>query len=199
VEDTDVVEREIEEVLPRVLETAARLECRRIVVFGFERQGGEAEEGRARAMRAFERCAERCKAAGAEALIENEPAFWVDRPAEEARLLEEVGHPALGANWDPANAVWGGADLNRAAFEKLAPFIRNVHVKDYTPDDEDTPWRPLGEGVMAWPDILRWVAEETNLEHVVLETHCKPLVENTHRSLRALREMLGTIATKRHS
>ena len=190
--DTARLERELDEVLARVLEEATeRLDCRRVIVFGIQRREGEQEEGRTRAMRAFERCAERCREAGAEALIENEPGFWVDRPTAEAQLLEEIGHPALGANWDPANAVWGGAELTRDGFEKLEPFIRSLHVKDYTPGDEDTPWRPLGRGVMAWPQILRWAAEEDGPEHVVLETHCEPLKENSRRGLQALRAMLG--------
>ncbi|HEX9658752.1 MAG TPA: hypothetical protein VGA18_00565, partial [Rhodothermales bacterium] len=57
------------------------------------------------------------------------------------------------------------------------------------------PWRPVGQGKTPWNDYLTWISEDTQLEHVTIETHALPLVENTRDSLEALRRML-TPSTK---
>lgn len=191
VNDEERLRRELDEVLPRAIERARRFECPRLVVFGFVRSRDETDAHRARVLRAFEEVAERAAAADLAVAIENEPNFWIDRPESAAALLDEIGHPALAVNWDPANQHWGGHRPTYGGFEALRPHISNVHVKDYTPDDPDVPWRPVGEGVTPWADILSWIVEETDLDHVTLETHCKPLVENARRSLEAVRTLIA--------
>ena len=185
------LQRELKEVLPRAIERARRFECPRIVVFGLSRYEGEPDDNRVRAMRIFEQVAEQVAAADLTVAIENEPNYWIDRPAPARAMLDEIDHPALTLNWDPANQHWGGRRPTRDDVEALRPHIANVHVKDYTPDDPDTPWRPVGEGVTPWADILSWLLEETDLDHVTLETHCNPLIENSRRSLDALRALIG--------
>lgn len=190
-DNRSLIREELENVLPKTIELALRFECPLIIVFGFERYEGEPDANRALAMKAFEQAAERAAAESLTVAIENEPNFWVDRPAEEAAMLNEIGHPNLKANWDPANSHWGGYLPDRAGFEALAPHIVNVHVKDFTPDDPKVPWRPVGKGDTPWGDYLSWVAEDTEVEHVTIETHAAPLVENTRESLEALRRMVG--------
>lgn len=190
VDEEGRLHRELEDVLPRAIERARRFECPRLVVFGFARYEGEPSSSRRRVMQAFERVAERAAAADLTVAIENEPGFWIDRPEPAAALLDEIDHPALTVNWDPANQHWGGLRPDRDGFETLRPHLSNVHAKDYTPDDPDVPWRPIGEGITPWREILSWIMEDTTLGHVTLETHCKPLIENSRTSLTALRRLL---------
>ncbi len=190
-DNTAQIRQELEDVLPRSIDLALRFECPLIIVFGCERYANEPDSNRMLAMKAFETAAERAAADGLTIVIENEPDFWVDRPAEEAAMLAEIGHPNLRANWDPANSHWGGYLPDRDGFEALAPFIANVHVKDFTPDDPKVPWRPVGQGKTPWTDYLSWISDLTKVGHITIETHAPPLVENTHDSLIALREMLG--------
>lgn len=197
VDDQERLHRELEAVLPRAIERARRFECPRLVVFGLARHEEEPSSNRTRVMRTFERVAERAAAAGLTVAIENEPDFWIDRPGPAAALLDEIDHPALTLNWDPANQHWGGLRPDRRAFETIRPHISNVHVKDYTPDDPDVPWRPVGEGVTPWGEILSWIVEDTTLGHVTLETHCKPLVENSRASLDVLETLIAE-ATATH-
>ena len=194
-DDTSRIRDEIENVLPRSIDLALRFRCPLIIVFGCERYDGEPDSNRKLAMKAFEQAADRAASEGLTIVIENEPNFWVDRPADEAAMLAEIGHPNLKANWDPANSHWGGYLPDRAGFEALAPHIANVHVKDFTPDDPKVPWCPVGQGMTPWNDYLTWISEDTQLEHVTIETHALPLVENTRESLEALRRML-TPSTK---
>ncbi len=193
VDDKDRLKRELDHVLPNALELAARFEAPLLIVFGFERYEGEPASNRDRALRIFERVAEAADGAGMIAAVENEPDFWIDREEETAVILETVGHPALKANWDPANSHWGGRLPTYEEFSVLRPHIANVHVKDYYPDDPDEPWRPVGDGETPWREILSWVRRETELHHVTLETHCTPLTESSRRSVEALRHILSEL------
>ncbi len=194
VADEARIRSELDDVLPRAIELAMRFESPLLIIFGFEREEGEPTGYRTRAMRAFEQVTETAAAAGMTVAVENEPNFWIDRPEETAALFEEIGHPALKANWDPANLHWGGQRPTYEGFEVLRPHLANVHVKDFHPADPQAPWRPLGQGQTPWPEILHWIVEETDLPHVTLETHCVPLLESSRQSLDALRQRLADVA-----
>ncbi len=195
VDDRGRVERELNRVLPRSIELARRFDCPVLIVFGFERYDGEPAANRLHAMRAFTQVAEAAANAGMTAAIENEPRFWLDEPRAATQMLEEIGHPALKLNWDPANTHWGGRLPTREDFEGIQPLIANLHVKDYFPADPETPWRPVGQGSTPWREILSWIINETDLPHATLETHCEPLFESSRQSLDALREITAQVET----
>ena len=193
VEDQKRLDRELGEVLPRALDLAGHFACPLLIVFGFATYDREPAANRVSVLRAFERVAEAAAEAGLTVAVENEPAFWIDRPDETTALLDELDHPAMRINWDPANLHWGGIKPTYDAFSTLRPYLANVHVKDFTPDDPDVPWRPLGQGTTPWPELLPWIIDETDLQHVTLETHCEPLLDSSQASLEALREMLANL------
>jgi sugar phosphate isomerase/epimerase len=192
VADTDRLRRELDHILPRSLELAQRFAAPTLILFGFEREADEPDANRVRVLRALERAAEMAEAAGINLAIENEPHFWVDRPADTVALLREIDHPRLHLNWDPANLQWGGGVLDEEAVHTLAPHLINLHVKDFSPKNPDQPWVAVGAGATPWPDILGWLGEANppRLAHLTLETHCEPLRENAEVSLERLRRML---------
>ena len=191
VEDAAQVRKELEEVMPRAVEAALRFEAPVMILFGFTRDPNAPPAHRLQVLRAFEAAVEQAAAAGLRVAFENEPDFWIDDPAGSMALLDELDHPAAGLNWDPANLHWSGRKPEREDFDTIRPRLLNVHVKDFTPDDPDVPWRPVGQGITPWPDLLGWIAEDTSLDHVTLETHCEPLVPNTEASLEYVRDVLG--------
>lgn len=191
VEDKKHREHELNEVLPRAIDLARHVESPVLIVFGFARYDGEPEQNRLLVLRAFERVAEAAAEADLTVAVENEPRFWIDRPAETAALIEELGHPSFKVNWDPANLYWGGTLPTYEAFCTLRPHLANVHVKDYAPDNLEEPWQPLGRGQTPWNEILAWMVAETDLAHVTLETHCEPLITRSKESLDALRALLA--------
>jgi len=193
VEEQKQREHEIDNVLPRAIDLAGHFDCRVLISFGFAKYDGEPAANRVQVLHAFERVAEAAAGAGMIVALENEPDFWIDRPDASVALLDELGHPALRINWDPANLHRGGMRPTYEGFEVLRPYLANLHVKDFTPHDAVVPWRPLGQGTTPWGDILAWIVEETNLEHVTLETHCEPLLEQTQESLGWLRAALETM------
>lgn len=189
-ENENALRRDLSDLVPRAMDLAVRLGAPKLIIFGFERYREEPKSNRTRAMKIFEETARRAEEYDLHVVVENEPNFWVDRPRETASMLEEIGHPRLHANWDPANVIWGGYNIRESDFKPLAPFVRNVHVKDFDANDAETPWRAVGMGDVNWREILSWILAHTDLEHVTLETHCEPLIQNSRRSLENLRAML---------
>ncbi len=53
-----------------------------------------------------------------------------ERAQDLRRFLEELEHPALGVNFDPANMILYGKGDPLDAVRTLAPWIRHVHIKD---------------------------------------------------------------------
>ena len=192
VEDQDRLRTELEDTLPRALDLAQRFASPTLILFGFEREAYESARNRVRVMRTLEQAAEMAEAAGINLAIENEPGFWVDRPADTVALLREIDHPRLHLNWDPANLQWGGGTLDEEAVLTLAPHLINLHVKDFSPKKPDQPWVAVGAGATPWPDLLGWLgeADPPRLSHITLETHCEPLMQNAEISLERVRRML---------
>lgn len=73
-------------------------------------------------------------------------------------LLETLGHPALGVNFDPANMILYGKGNPVRAIGTLAPWIRHIHVKDALAAREPGRWGtevPWGDGEVGQQDFLR--------------------------------------------
>lgn len=76
-------------------------------------------------------------------------------------FLEELDHPAVGLNFDPANMILYDKDEPSAAVRVLGPWIRHVHIKDAirtrTPGQwgEEVPW---GDGEVGGDTFLAALA-----------------------------------------
>ncbi len=111
-------QREIESVFPKAIELAQRFACETVIAFSFD-HCDDSPAHRLMVLRAFEQIAEMAAEANVLVAFENEPHFWIDRPAKTVAMLEEIGHPALRINWDPANLHWSGQEPDKEAFELL--------------------------------------------------------------------------------
>lgn len=68
--------------------------------------------------------------------------------------LEELDRPSAGVNFDPANMLLYGMGDPVQALRRLAPFVRQIHVKDALPSPRPGAWgseRPVGDGAVDWP------------------------------------------------
>ncbi len=75
--------------------------------------------------------------------------------------LEALAPHGVGVNFDPANMVLYGMGDPLESAKALAPWIRQVHIKDAQPTERAGTWGrdvPVGEGVVPWADFLRVVA-----------------------------------------
>tara|TARA_Y100000589_G_scaffold7018_1_gene6003 strand:+ start:7238 stop:8092 length:855 start_codon:yes stop_codon:yes gene_type:complete len=72
-------------------------------------------------------------------------------------VLEELGHPSLGVNFDPANMILYGKGDPIEALRALVPHVLQVHIKDAVPTQQPGTWgteTPAGEGAVDWPSFL---------------------------------------------
>jgi len=75
--------------------------------------------------------------------------------------LAALDHPNVGVNFDPANMILYGMGEPVAALRRLAPYVRQIHIKDATPAATPGTWGTevvAGTGAVDWPaffDALR--------------------------------------------
>ncbi len=77
-------------------------------------------------------------------------------------LLEELNHPALGVNFDPANMILYGKGDPVQAVQTLGPWIKHVHVKDAVVSTRPEAWGtevPWGEGEVGSVAFLQALRE----------------------------------------
>lgn len=83
-----------------------------------------------------------------------------------ASVLIELRFDELGVNFDPANMILYGKGDPVEALQKLAPWVKQVHIKDAIASQTKGEWGtevPVGEGQVDWSAFLKFVPEEINL------------------------------------
>jgi sugar phosphate isomerase/epimerase len=96
---------------------------------------------------ALRACAEACAAAGTAMTVEPHPGRYLANHDGALRLIEHVGHPAMGINFDPSHTFPVG-DFPNITVHRLGRHIRHLHVSD-NDGVTNVHWRP-GEGKIDW-------------------------------------------------
>jgi sugar phosphate isomerase/epimerase len=83
--------------------------------------------------------------------------------AEELRrFLEDLNHPAVGVNFDPANMILYDKGHPREALRTLGPWIKHVHIKDAVRTPTPGTWGtevPWGDGEVGGDAFLKALKE----------------------------------------
>jgi sugar phosphate isomerase/epimerase len=77
-------------------------------------------------------------------------------------VLEELGRPTAGVNFDPANMLLYGMGDPVAALELLATHVRQIHVKDARASAHPGAWGeevPVGTGEVDWTAFMSLVQQ----------------------------------------
>ncbi len=89
----------------------------------------------------------------ADAALEKQVVLLLETGQETAQdlrgFLEDLNHPALGVNFDPANMILYGKGDPIEAVKTLAPWIKHVHIKDAIASNTPGEWGaevPWGDG-----------------------------------------------------
>jgi sugar phosphate isomerase/epimerase len=183
------LDRELSETLPATIAMAKACGAPMIIVFGFQREPGESPDREAVAIDYLRRAAAIAQKAGLKISIENEPGFWCDTGVNTKRLIDSAGSPALGANWDPCNAYGTTERPYPEGYEAIKSVITNVHAKD-TKKGSLIECIPVGEGAIDWAGQVRALLNDRPVEHITIETHCHPLVENSKKNVETLRRLM---------
>jgi L-ribulose-5-phosphate 3-epimerase len=81
-----------------------------------------------------------------------------------AAFLGQLDRPNVGVNFDPANLILYDKDEPVSALRKLAPWVRQCHVKDAVRTRVPGTWGkevPVGTGDVNWKGLLAVLAESS--------------------------------------
>jgi len=109
-------------------------------------------------------------------------------------LMEEIDHPMIGINFDPANMLLYGNGDPIKAIPKLGLFIDQVHIKDALPPAAPGQWGTevvVGTGGVDWDEFFKALADE--------DVDCDLLIEREHgddrlADIRAAAEFIAPIS-----
>ncbi|MDQ8183094.1 sugar phosphate isomerase/epimerase [Pelagicoccus sp. SDUM812005] len=185
------VRKELDETLPLSCEMAVRLKAPTVIVFGFMRGPGSDRE---QAVSLLKEAASVAKKYNLKLAVENEPGSFCDTGAATADIVEEIGMDHVGINWDPGNALTVGEVPFPIGYERVRPYLQNMHIKDTIPIPPDK-WenRLVGDGGVNWIGQLQAVIKDQALPFLTIETHVFPVLESTREELRRLKIYLETI------
>ncbi|MGH7893640.1 MAG: sugar phosphate isomerase/epimerase family protein [Candidatus Binatia bacterium] len=178
--------REHLEILKRCLDVCRELEAPLARVFTFWRPGAPGAPDTAVRPPAWrdvaptiaDRLGEAADIArdfGCRLAIENEPSVYGSACAHVAELIVRLNHPAIGALWDPGNALYDPAaePPYPDGYGALRPYIVHVHVKDTRRDliTKAAEAVALGDGEIPYPAIFRRLRDDRYAGFASLETH----------------------------
>lgn len=87
-------------------------------------------------------------------------------------VLADLGDLRVGVNFDPANMILYGMGDPITALERLAPHVRQVHLKDALPAARPGEWGtevPAGEGAVDWDAFFRVLREQLPAVNAMIE------------------------------
>lgn len=123
--------------------------------------------------------------------LENLPGSWADTSDACFNLLKAVSHPDFGYVWDTGNLYEAEEVHFRAGYEKLKPYIRNVHLKDGAVVDDKMVWMRYGTGVTDVKGQVEALIEDDYKGTLVLEAACQPHeLEDFPTSMKYLKSVL---------
>jgi sugar phosphate isomerase/epimerase len=196
----EIVKYHLEELLPASLEYAKEIEANLVVVFGFHRGSRPAGPAPDEVLEALQSAAKQAGAAGLQLAVEVEDGFWADTGARTAEMIKAVGHPALGVNWDPGNALVARDTPYPDGYQAVRGLVRHVHFKDVAcgPGGVQTHrvHQYVIKGQIDWAGQIRALARDGYDGHISVETHMQPKVYSARAALERLRQLIGTMAVQ---
>ena len=177
-------------LLPETIEFAQAVGAGSIVCFSFSRGGMPGGDPPAGVVETLGAAAERCAEAGIDLLVETEEGHWADTGERSAAVVRSVSHPALGINWDPANALIDGDVPFPTGYGFVKPFVRNVHFKDAR-RYADGNWELLPEGDVDWHGQIAALLADSYSGAIAIEPHLSPSVASTRNALARLKGLIA--------
>lgn len=191
-----LVEDHRSNLLPASIDFAQAVGAKYIIAFSFSRSGAPAGPAPEGVTEILAEAAEASGAAGIELLVETEEGFWADTGARSAALIESIASPALGINWDPANALIEGDIPYPDGYAALKHLVRNVHFKDARRYPDGT-WELLADGDVEWAGQIAALAADGYDGAIAVEPHLSPSVASTRAALGRLRSLIEQAAATR--
>ncbi|SMY10176.1 sugar phosphate isomerase/epimerase family protein [Flavimaricola marinus] len=171
---SELMQLHSDHLLPMSLDLAEAIGVKTLILFGPTRavpeMPGEFEEVVALISKAVDQAVAR----GFTVQLENLPGSWADTSDACLALLEAVNKPEFGYVWDTGNLYEAEQQHFKAGYEKLKPYIRNVHLKDGGFVDGKMVWMRYGEGVTDVKGQVETLIADGYEGTLVLEAACQP-------------------------
>lgn len=178
-------------LLPMSMDLADAIGVKNLIIFGVQREAGDKPEDFKKVAAMLREAVESAASRGFRVQLENLPGTWADTSDNCLKLLEAVGHPNFGCVWDTGNFYEAEQVPFMEGYQKLKPYIRNVHVKDGRMIDGRMHWQHLGKGVTDVKGQMEVLKADGYEGTVTLEAKCEPhLDEDFTCSIRYLKSVL---------
>lgn len=141
--------------MKRYVELAADLGCPNIrILAGHETPEAERASFLPRLADSLRTIGDVAQAASVNLVIENHMDTMAVTAQQTVEVVKAANHLAVGILYDQPNLMVCKAEPFEEAFPLQKPYIRHVHVKDYTPVKGGKLAAVLGTGIVPWPKIL---------------------------------------------
>lgn len=183
----------LEHLLPESIKAAQELGVNTIVCFSFDRPSHVKPETPVpdEVIETLKEASNLVEQAGLTLAVEVEHICWGDTALRTAQIIEKVGNSALGINWDPANAYRAGEDHPYpTGFDAIRHLVRHVHFKNAQIDSQTGERRFTFDGVIDWKSQIAALKRNGYDGFVSVETHLRPKIEMSRRSLEYLRKLV---------
>lgn len=179
---SDLIEAQARHILPMSLDLAEKLDVKTLIVFAPMRSAGDPQSAFAQIVDLLGDAADRAAERGFEVQLENLPGSWADTSDACLSLLTEVNRANFGYVWDTGNLYEAEGVTFEAGFEKLKPFIRNVHMKDGRIEAGKMIWQQYGKGVTDVKGQIAALKAHGFEGTLVLEAACHPHAQDDFAS-----------------
>lgn len=190
----ELVRFHLEEFLPETITAAKQLGAQIIVAFSFDRGEGIPPTAPVpeAVIDALKEAARLVQAADLTLAIEVEHICWGNIGSRTAAIIRRIDNPAVGINWDPANAYRAGSDLPYPeGYDAVRDLIRHVHYKDAAIVNSATGERGfVFDGAVDWPGQIKALLNDGYDGYMSIETHARPKVEMARRSIELVRRWM---------
>lgn len=164
----------LDHLLPMSLDLADELGVKTLILFGPTRAVPALEGEFDEVVALIKKAVDVAVARGFSVQLENLPGSWADTSDACFNILEAVDHPDFGYVWDTGNLYESEQTHFRAGYEKLKPYIRNVHLKDGGFVGDKMVWMRYGEGVTDVKGQIEALIADDYKGTLVLEAACQP-------------------------
>lgn len=185
----DLVAYHREELLPLSIEFAKDIGAKMLIAFSFKREEKGSNSPPDEILEILKESAEEASKNGLLLAIEVEAGFWADTGRNAARVVEGVNHPALGINWDPANAYVAGDTPYPKGYEAVRQYISHVHFKDIERATNGD-FRFVVKGEIDWSGQIHALAQDGYQGYISVETHMAPKINAARGLTERLQQLL---------
>jgi sugar phosphate isomerase/epimerase len=189
--NSDLLSLHANGILEMSLDLAERLEINTLIVFGVQRSHQDTASDLQRVIEILGQTSDRAAKRGFTVQLENIPGSWADTGDNCLALLEGVGRDNFGYVWDTGNLYEAEEKHFRESYEKLKPYIKNVHLKDGRFIDGVMTWQHFGTGVTDIAGQVSALKADGYEGKLTMEAKCEPhMDEDFIESVRYLKSVL---------